>query len=113
MRVDQALDFKDEKIHKAAQFALSTILRVQYPNGAWPQRFSAAPDPAKFPVKKACYPDFWFWTFPERDYKNFYTFNDNSIADTIETMLEASDISVIRFSFRCSWALRKARGRST
>jgi PelA/Pel-15E family pectate lyase len=92
MRVDRALDFKNEKIHEAAQFALSTIIEVQYPNGAWPQRFTGAPDPAKFPVKKACYPDSWSWTFPERDYKSFYTFNDNSIADTIETMLEASEI---------------------
>ncbi len=92
MRVDQALDFRDENIHESTQFALSTILQVQYPNGAWPQRFSAAPDPAKFPVKKACYPDSWSWTFPAHDYKNFYTFNDNSIGDTIATMLEAFEI---------------------
>ena len=92
MRVDRALDFKNEKIHEAAEFALSTLLKVQYPNGAWPQRFSAAPDPAKFPVKKAGYPDSWSWTFPQRDYKSFYTFNDNTIADTIATMLEAFDI---------------------
>jgi PelA/Pel-15E family pectate lyase len=92
MRVDQALDFKDEKIHEAVEFALSTLLKVQYPNGAWPQRFSAAPDPDEFPVKKAGYPDSWSWTFPKRDYRSFYTFNDNTIADTIDTMLEAFDI---------------------
>ncbi|MHC4534694.1 MAG: pectate lyase [Planctomycetota bacterium] len=92
MRVDRALDFKDEKIHEAAEFALSTLLKVQYPNGAWPQRFSTAPDPSRFPVKKAGYPDSWSWTFPNRDYKSFYTFNDNTIADTIATMLEAFDI---------------------
>ncbi len=92
MHVDQALDFKDAKIHEAAEFALSTLLEVQYPNGAWPQRFTAAPDPAKFPVRKAGYPDSWSWTFPNRDYKSFYTFNDNTIADTITTMLEAFDI---------------------
>jgi len=92
MRVDKALDFKDEKIHEAVEFALSTLLIVQYPNGAWPQRFSAAPDPSKFPVKKASYPDSWSWTHPERDYKSYYTFNDNTIADTIDTMLEAYDI---------------------
>ncbi len=92
MRVDRALDFKDEKIHEATEFALSTLLKVQYPNGAWPQRFSNAPDPARFPVKKAGYPDSWPWTFPKRDYKSFYTFNDNTIADTIATMLEAFEI---------------------
>jgi len=92
MRVDQALDFKDEKIHEAVQFALSAILDAQYPNGAWPQRFTGPPDAEKFPVKKACYPQYWSWTFPGRDYKLFYTFNDNSIADTIDTMLEAFEI---------------------
>jgi hypothetical protein len=92
MRVDKALDFKDERIHEAAKFALSTLLKVQYPNGAWPQRFVTAPDPSKFPVKKAGYPDSWLWTFPNKDYKSFYTFNDNTIADTIATMLEAYDI---------------------
>ncbi len=92
MRVDRALDFKDEKIHEASEFALSALLNVQYPNGAWPQRFSAAPDPARFPVKKAGYPDSWSWTFPKRDYSSFYTFNDNTIADTIATMLEAFEI---------------------
>jgi PelA/Pel-15E family pectate lyase len=92
MRVDKALDFKDEKIHEAVEFVLSTLLKVQYPNGAWPQRFSAAPDSSKFPVKKARYPDSWLWTHPDRDYRSFYTFNDNTIADTIDTLLEAYEI---------------------
>ena len=92
MQVDKALDFKDPKIHEAAQFALSTLLEIQYPNGAWPQRFSAPPDPAQFPVKKAGYPDSWSRTFPGQDYKSYYTFNDNSISDTIATMLEAFEV---------------------
>lgn len=92
MRVDRVLDFKDEKIHESVEFALSALLEVQYPNGAWPQRFIAAPDPANFPVKKASYPDSWSWTYPGRDYKSFYTFNDNTIADTMATMLEAFEI---------------------
>ena len=92
MQVDKVLDFKDAKIHEAAQFALSALLAVQYPNGAWPQRFSEPPDPAKFPVKKASYPDSWSRTFPNQDYRNHYTFNDNSIGDTITTMLEAFEV---------------------
>lgn len=92
MRVDRALDFKDEKIHESVEFALSALLEVQYPNGAWPQRFIAAPDPSKFPVKKASYPDSWSWTYPGRNYKSFYTFNDSTIADTMATMLETFDI---------------------
>ena len=92
MHVDRALDFKDPKIHEAVEFALQTLLDVQYPNGAWPQRFEAPPDPARFPVKKASYPDAWSWTFPKQDYRSYYTFNDSTIADTIATMLEAFDI---------------------
>jgi hypothetical protein len=92
MRIDKVLDFKDEKIHEAVEFALSSLIKVQYPNGAWPQRFSSAPDPSKFPVKKASYPDSWSRTFPRRDYRGFYTFNDSAITNTIDIMLEAFDI---------------------
>jgi len=92
MRIDREFNFKDRKIHEAVEFALNTLLDVQYPNGAWPQRFDAPPDPAKFPIKKADYPDSWSWSFPKRDYKYYYTFNDSSIADTIETMLDAFEI---------------------
>ena len=56
MRVDRALDFKDAAIHEAVLFALDSLLKAQYPNGAWPQRYSRFPDPAKFPVKRASYP---------------------------------------------------------
>jgi len=73
-------------------FGLDSLLRVQYPNGAWPQRFVEPPDPAKFPVRKAAYPDSWSRTYPKTDYREFYTFNDNTIADTIATMLEAARI---------------------
>jgi len=92
MHVDQTLAFKDKEIHEAAHYALNALLKVQYPNGAWPQRFSAPPEPAKFPVKKASYPDSWPRTHPGVNYSAFYTFNDNTIADTIDTMLEAERI---------------------
>jgi hypothetical protein len=89
MRVDAALDFKDATIHEAVAYALGHLMEAQYPNGAWPQRFSAPPDPAKHPVKKASYPEDWSRTYPGKDYQGFYTFNDNTIADMIETMFEA------------------------
>jgi len=92
MRVDQALEFRDAKIHEAALFALDSLIAVQYPNGAWPQRFSAPPDPAKFPVRKAGYPDSWPRKWPGEGYYIHYTFNDNSIVDCIDTMLEAARI---------------------
>ena len=92
MRVDRTLDFKDQKIHEAVTFALGCLLKAQYPNGAWPQRFAQFPDPAKYPVKKAGYPESWSRTHPKKDYRDYYTFNDNTIADTIATMFEAAEI---------------------
>jgi hypothetical protein len=92
MHVDRALGFEDEPIHEAVEFALSSLLKAQYPNGAWAQRFSMAPDAARHPVLKANYPDSWPREYPKEDYRSFYTFNDNSIADTIATMFEAERI---------------------
>lgn len=94
MRVDRELDFEDAKIHGAVRYALDQLLKAQYPNGAWPQRYDHAPDPGEFPVRKASYPDNWprKWPGPGYDYRSHYTFNDNSIADMIDTFLEAARI---------------------
>jgi hypothetical protein len=89
MKVDEVLDFKDSSIHDAVTFGLDVFLRVQYPNGAWPQRWETFPNPDDYPVMKARYPESWPWVWPEVDYRDFYTFNDNAIADVIEVMLEA------------------------
>ncbi len=92
MRLDQALDFRDPRIHEAVQFALQRLLAAQYPNGAWPQGFAEPPDPRKYPVKKAEYPPSWS-RIPERQpYHTFYTLNDNVLADMIEVMFEAARI---------------------
>jgi len=88
MRVDKALDFKDAEIHRAAHYALAALLKTQYPNGAWPQRFREFPDPDDFPVKKARYPETWSREFPSERYDTHYTLNDNSIADVIATMVD-------------------------
>ncbi|MYA79495.1 MAG: hypothetical protein F4X39_03070 [Acidobacteriia bacterium] len=92
MRVDRELDFKDEQIHEAALYALDTLIRAQYPNGAWPQRYTEFPDPSRHPVKRASYPESWSREWPGPDYRGHYTFNDNSISDVIDMMLEASRI---------------------
>src|SRR5688572_15372173 len=64
IRVDLALKQKDAAIHEAAVFALDSLLKAQYPNGAWAQRFDSFPDPDKFPVKKASYPESWPREYP-------------------------------------------------
>jgi hypothetical protein len=93
MRVDRALDFKDAAIHESALFALDSLTKAQYPNGAWPQRYVKFPDPAKFPVRRASYPESWSKKWPGENYQSHYTFiNDNSISDAIDVMLEAARI---------------------
>ena len=92
MRVDKALEFKDAAIHDAAMFALDALLKAQYPNGAWPQRFDHFPDPAAFPVVRASYPESWSRTWPNVNYNSHYTLNDNSLADMIEVMIEATKV---------------------
>ena len=92
MQLDKTLDFKDAKIHEAVQFALSSLLKAQYPIGAWPQRFDAPPNPDEHPVKKASYPDSWSWEYPKTNYKGFYTYNDNAIGDVIDVMFMAGDV---------------------
>jgi hypothetical protein len=67
-------------------------LAAQYPNGAWPQRFTGPPDPEQYPVKNANYPPTWSRTYPGSSYSGFYTFNDNAIADIIDVVFLAARI---------------------
>lgn len=92
MHLDKTLDFQNEPIHEAVRYALDAFVQAQYANGAWPQQFSAFPDPAEHPPRKASIPDQWPREFPRVDYKAFYTLNDNTISDMIDTMLQAYQI---------------------
>ncbi len=89
MRLDQTLGFKNKRIHEATEFALSSLLKAQYPNGAWPQRYDRFPNPEDHPVLKANYPATFSRTHPKKDYRNYYTFNDNAIADVVDVMFIA------------------------
>lgn len=91
-RTDRALAFQDQAIHEAALFALDSLLKAQYPNGAWPQRYSNFPDPNQHQPKQASYPKTWSRQWPGENYKGHYTFNDNSLADVIDTLLECARI---------------------
>ena len=92
MRIDRELGFKDAAIHDAARFALDSLVKAQYPNGAWPQRYSQFPTPSDFPVTRASYPASWPRKWPGASYYTHYTFNDNSIVDAMDAMLEAARI---------------------
>lgn len=93
MHMDRALKFSDATIHESVQLALESLLRAQYPNGAWPQGYSQPPDPARHPVKPAAYPESWPREWPgNQNYWQRYTFNDHVLANTVETLFEAYDI---------------------
>ena len=92
MRLDQALGFKNERIHEATSFALENILKAQFPSGGWQQVFDDFPDPTLYPAKQARYPDSWPREYPGGDYWDHYTLNDNAMADTIEMLLLAEKI---------------------
>jgi hypothetical protein len=92
MHVDRTLEFKDAAIHEAAFYALESLIKAQYPNGAWPQRLSGPPNPAEHPVVKANYQESWPREYPGVNYSGYYTLNDNAQADVIETMFEAADV---------------------
>src|SRR4051812_35873204 len=92
MHADRALGFKDGAIHEATLFAIDSLIKAQYPNGAWPQRFSGPPNAADFPVIKANYPESWPRTYPGVNYAGYYTLNDNAQADVISTLFEAAEI---------------------
>lgn len=89
MRVDRAVGGKDKEIRRAIDYALAHFLMAQYPNGAWPQRYWAKHDVAKFPVIKARYPETWSRKFAKANYASFYTWNDNAIRDCVTTLLLA------------------------
>ena len=66
MAIDEA-SRRQDSYHKAVEHGLQFMLKSQFPNGAWPQRFPLA----------------------SRGYGDYYTFNDNAINDCIKVMLEA------------------------
>ncbi|MHC4880866.1 MAG: pectate lyase [Planctomycetota bacterium] len=92
MKLDTVLNHRDRAIHSCVEYALASLLKAQSPNGAWPQRFSEPPNPDDFPVLKASYPETWPREYPRLDYRSYYTFNDNTIADVIDTMFLAADL---------------------
>ena len=92
MRVDRELGFADRDVNAASRFALDSLVRAQYPNGAWPQRFARFPDAKAFPVRNASYPPSWPRTWPGSNYFEHYTFNDNSVVDALDAMLEAARV---------------------
>ena len=91
MRTDQALEFRDAKVHEAVVYALDAVFKAQYANGAWPQTYDQFPE--QKPVLSASYPDAWPREWPDREqYRIGYTLNDNVLVDLIQTLFLAEKI---------------------
>lgn len=92
MQLDRALQFQEARIHDATLFALDSLLAAQFPNGAWAQVWEAPADLTRPDSLKASYPQDWPRKYPGGDYWLFYTFNDNNISQTVDTLRLADEI---------------------
>lgn len=94
VRLDRTLGSKDAAVHDAAEFALSSVLTVQYPNGGWSanydRRQDLPPSEADYPIKAASISETWPRTWP-KDFTGCYVTNDDLAADMIDTLLQAHD----------------------
>ncbi|QDU61654.1 Pectic acid lyase [Planctomycetes bacterium Pan216] len=92
--LDQELDFKDRAIHESVLLALEALMKAQYPNGGWSQKWHRYPEGAKesdYPVINASYPEEW----PRKwlnDWRGKYYLNDNVTGNMVETFLLAGEI---------------------
>lgn len=91
IRTDEALKFKNAKIHEAAEYGLKALLAAQFPNGAFPQGWRGPSE--KKPVKPASFPEYdWKTEGRIKDYYAIYTLNDN-LADTVaDVLITAHDV---------------------
>ncbi len=83
---------RDRAIRATLDRALAGLLRAQYANGAWPQRFDGKPhDPAAHASRAARIPrDYPRQWSHEWDYEHNYTLNDDTQEDCIRTLVEAA-----------------------
>jgi hypothetical protein len=88
-RIDRALDFKDAKIHESARYALDSLLKAQFPIGAFPQGWDAPVQ--RHPILKASYPQEWPRVWPHEPYYKYYTLNDGLVGTVSDTLLTAID----------------------
>jgi len=91
MRLDQALQFKNSRVHEAVSFAQEAVLTAQFPNGAFPQGWDGPVQ--KHPVVKATYPDYeWRTEGRIKNYWDLYTLNDSLAGDAVQMLREAYEI---------------------
>jgi PelA/Pel-15E family pectate lyase len=92
MRLDQELLFQDPVVHEAVTYALDAVIKAQYANGAWPQRYSDFPLDSAITVKQANLPKKWSRVFPDVEYEGYFTVNDDVMISLIALFLNGWDI---------------------
>jgi hypothetical protein len=94
IRLDAAHKMQDKRLHEAVEYALTSLLAAQYPNGGWSANYDRFPLtlPAEkdYPIVKASYPESWAKMWP-KDFRGCYVTNDNLMADCIDTLLLAAE----------------------
>lgn len=90
-QLEQTRSPGDAQLHEAAQFALQGVLAAQYANGAWPQKFDGNVPADAVAAVPASFPESWSREFPDEKYSSFYTLNDGTHCDLIDTLLVAWD----------------------
>jgi hypothetical protein len=91
MRLDLELKQTDERLHEAVVYALNGVLQAQYACGAWPQKYDGVPVEGGTAALQASYPESWPREFPNQKYTGYYTLNDGTLSDLIQTLLEAGE----------------------
>lgn len=82
---------EDDDLRHALDFGLEGLLAAQAPNGGWAQHFSG-PFPHDSPERSAHVPEDWPRTFPDADYRSFYTLNDDVFLNTVRLLLRAWEL---------------------
>lgn len=84
---------RDRAIRRTLDRAVDGLLRAQYENGAWPQRFEGKPhEPRKHAGKPATIPREYPRTWSaSSDYVHHYTLNDGTQEDCIATLIEVAE----------------------
>ncbi len=88
--LDQAGASAEPQVQSSLDRSLQCLLKAQYPNGAWPQRYSGEiRNAADHPVQQASFPEDYPPQWPDLDYTAYYTLNDRCQRDCIFVMFEA------------------------
>lgn len=91
MRLDEATQFAEAKIHGAVEYALPHLLLAQFSNGAFPQGWSREVEDR--PIVQASFPSYdWRTEGRVKEYWNQYTLNDGLAGTMTATLMTAHRI---------------------